>query len=42
VVRKLRDVLQKAEGQVDVLTLRGAGDDFTFGRNRAEPSRLAF
>lgn len=36
-VRELRDALRKAEGQVDVLTLQGAGDDFTLGRDRAEP-----
>ena len=36
-VRDLRDAVRKAGGQIDILTLQGAGDDFTLGRDRAEP-----
>lgn len=36
-VRELRDVFRNAEGKIDILTLQGAGDDFTLGRDRAEP-----
>ena len=36
-VADLRDLLRKLDGQVDVLTLCGAGNDFTLGRDRKEP-----
>ena len=36
-VRALRDALRTAEGQIDVLVLQGAGEDFTLGRDREEP-----
>jgi enoyl-CoA hydratase/carnithine racemase len=36
-VRQLRDALERAAESTDILTLTGAGADFTVGRDRQEP-----